>query len=447
MLNDGFFTTETQASIDGRFYSLECLGSKVRSAFPQLELTWGDFRTIVDSIPNVCLAADDPRVKTYLASNYQIEIAPGKYGPDNFLRLSQLVEYPELTPITQGEPLAKRLALLSAAPSSILVPELDAQEFLKELGSFCVARYRKILIDAYGPNSPLVEESLDLFREVYPGVAGDALQNCPSREGSLTTISLDEVIISTADINPTLSFITGKAYGSFDVQVGGLQGRAQGSFVEEYKGDGLTRRRPSGDFFTVEMIAPPAKDHSTPQIYPLEARNGEIITSIRLQMSPGSLVLNASKRVNTVQTMTRWVEEHWGDEMDQITFSGKTFAFINTSSKEGLTVLNRTGTDAFKELQHLVKIYKLNGCAFQADEPDAGTELREFFNYADPAQPLQVRTHPRVGFVKYRLYIRLRCDFVNLVGFFESFDVTEDVSGPFNLGYNVSFRAEHTQWL
>jgi len=219
-----------------------------------------------------------------------------------------------------------------------------------------------------------------------------------------------------------------------------------------YNSDSMARRRPDGDYFLVEMIAP-SGESGRPERVDIDGPEGVKISSLKLNMSPASLVINGSKIISRTQTLTRWVEEHWGDEMDMVNFNGSTFAFIRFPREGekiggGLCVESRGMTEPYKELRHLVNIYKMNGAIYQ-QEPLSGIEEkpREFFNYANPREPHIIRRHPRVGFIKQRLYIRIRCDFAEFVGFFESFDVTEDASSPYALNYNVSFKSEYTRWL
>jgi hypothetical protein len=218
-----------------------------------------------------------------------------------------------------------------------------------------------------------------------------------------------------------------------------------------YNADSMDRRRPDGEFFMVEMIAP-TENFGNPSRVDIEGPGGVKISSIKLNMSPNSLIVNASKKINRAQTMTRWLEEHWGDEMDQISFSGSTFAFIRFPKQGdndggGLCVDSRDMTAPFMELQNFVNIYKLNGCVYQADNITGDEKPREFFNYANPSQNYQLRNHPRAGFIKHRLYIRLRCDFAEFIGYFDSFDIVEDADSPFRLTYNLSFKSEFTRWL
>jgi hypothetical protein len=221
--------------------------------------------------------------------------------------------------------------------------------------------------------------------------------------------------------------------------------------IKSYTADSLSRRRPPGDHVYIEMIAP-SEVMGSPVREDIKWTNGSTINSVMLNMSPESLVINTAKKINRVQTMTRWMEEHWGDEIDQVSFSGNTFAFIKfpgvgETDGGGLCVESRSMTAPYQELQHLVNIYQTNGCVYQ-EEPLSDKETpRTFFNFADPSRPFYNRRHPRAGFMKYRLYIRMRCDYAEFVGFFDSFDVVEDSNSPFKMSYNLSFKSEFTRWL
>jgi hypothetical protein len=174
--------------------------------------------------------------------------------------------------------------------------------------------------------------------------------------------------------------------------------------------------------------------------------SGGYIKSLKLSMSPDTLSTSHSKVVNRYQTLTRWVEEHWGDEIDGLSFSGTTFGFL---TKDGyLLTPDRRDTAAYKELQHLVDIYKLNGGVYQ--EANRFGEKRSYrtFYAPDRADPVrQLVAHPRAGMLRTRLYVKLAFDFAEFIGYFESFTVDEDADHPLSLKYSVSFKSEKTTWL
>ena len=56
--------------------------------------------------------------------------------------------------------------------------------------------------------------------------------------------------------------------------------------------------------------------------------NGYTLIGLVLLINPTSASVNLSKMVNRTQTMTSWWEDHWGEELDTITFSGSSAGFL-----------------------------------------------------------------------------------------------------------------------
>ena len=63
--------------------------------------------------------------------------------------------------------------------------------------------------------------------------------------------------------------------------------------------------------------------------------------SVTLLVNPTSLNINMSKIINRTQTMTGWIEEHWGEELDTVTFQGASAAFVTNNYR----FLNGSTTD------------------------------------------------------------------------------------------------------
>ena len=186
--------------------------------------------------------------------------------------------------------------------------------------------------------------------------------------------------------------------------------------------------------------------------------DGRRVSSLKLTINPNTLAINSAKKVNRYQTLTRWVEEHWGDEMDQVSFSGNTYSFMILSdpnastvygvsqSIAGLTNRNRRQTAPYEELRHFANIAQTNALLRHADTISDSMEPRTWY-VSQEGKPRISHKHPRAGLVKERLYIKLVHDYVRMVGYFESFDVMEDANAPFKLAYNVNFKAEKTEWI
>ena len=181
---------------------------------------------------------------------------------------------------------------------------------------------------------------------------------------------------------------------------------------------------------------------------------GQTFVGIKLLINPATMNANLAKIVGRSQTMTGWVEEHWGEELDTVTFSGSTAAFIwggprsdlasgplSDSPQEirdtfndylkipnlapadpvgpgdhsGLTVKRRRDTLSYDEFRRIMKLMNVQACEFD------------------------VR-----GFVKNRFYVEMSYDYVSYQGYFESIDITEASDSPFRFTYMITFKAEKT---
>jgi len=214
------------------------------------------------------------------------------------------------------------------------------------------------------------------------------------------------------------------------------------------------RRLPDENPFLVEMID--ARGQTCNIQYP----DNTIVMALKIAPNPETLTINDGKIINRYNTMTRWIEEHWSDEMSTVSFSGSTFsfmAFVTSSTGPGLSVTNRRSTQSYQMLKELVRFYRANGCIYQ----DESTYI-PFSQIVSSATGDQTNTtsqafltkfptfavnHPRQGLVRERLYIKLTFDYVSFIGYFESFDITEDSTKPYKLIYNAIFKSEKTVYL
>lgn len=428
-------------NVSGDFYVLDCARVEIEEAITSAMESpeTANIAFAITEAPNLVYSASEPESKGYLASK-GIYIQEGKYGPDNLLRISQMGQYDELSSLyyppdstdPEGQGKNNLIAMVNETSSSVWIGYQDMVAVVNKSIDVFISRAKTIR--AYTPEQRTrYIAALERLRSELPITIH---RNCFIKNTTLEHIFIDNVTIKGNSSTPYVE--TAPTY---------------------YRADSMSRRRPQADFFTVEMITP-SLDGTEPRRVDLEVAEGRVVTSLQLNMSPASLVVNAAKKVNRYQTLVRWVEEHWGDEMDQLSFSGTSFSFLDfkTDGGQGLCVSSRNLSEPYKELQHLVDLYTTNGLAYQdkdiplVKDPQTGmltssVQRRTFFNMGDPANPYTVGTHPRAGMAKYRLYIRMRCYFAEFIGYFESFDVTESADKPFSLGYNVSFRSEHTKWL
>jgi hypothetical protein len=192
----------------------------------------------------------------------------------------------------------------------------------------------------------------------------------------------------------------------------------------------------------------------------IEFPTGTVVRALKLTPNPDTLSISSGKIVNKYNTMTRWVEEHWGDDMDMINFTGSTFSFMTLdqgSPVEGLTVYNRRDSNSYLMLKELVKFFRTNGCIIQDGNSYATNaslltssgvvrvgDVSDSF-LAD--NPNFIGRHPRDGMVQERLYIKITFDFVSFIGYFESFDLIEDAANPYRFTYNAAFKSEKTTYV
>ena len=174
-----------------------------------------------------------------------------------------------------------------------------------------------------------------------------------------------------------------------------------------------------------------------------------IVTTLKMSPNPESLTISSAKKTTRYTTMTRWVEEHWGDEIDTVAFNGSTFSFFGVGPDApdvGLTYAWESSTAAYAHLKQLIKFFQVNGCLYHngSDYDSEGyLAVTDFLN----TNPDYVNNHPYKGMIKERMYIRLAYDYMVFLGRFESFDIIEDSKSAFRVSYNIIFKAEKTIYL
>lgn len=187
------------------------------------------------------------------------------------------------------------------------------------------------------------------------------------------------------------------------------------------------------------------------EVYTIRGRS---FLGITLLINPNTISNNMAKIVNRSQTMTSWLEEHWGEELDTITFQGSSAGFIWMGPREeiprgpldmtpreiqqmyndymkipdlgineplgigdhsGLTVKQRRNTMAYDQFRRIIHLMNANAANFNTQ-----------------------------GFVRKRKFIQLAYDVASYRGYFESIDITEDAESPFKFIYTATFKCEKT---
>lgn len=200
-----------------------------------------------------------------------------------------------------------------------------------------------------------------------------------------------------------------------------------------------TIKTPNRTKFYIQTV----DSNGTPYTYNI---NDFYITGVILTINPNSVNVNAAKIINRTQTMSGWLEEHWGEELDSITFQGSSAAFIWKGPTKG----GQTAEDIRGEFNNFVEAKDL-GTVYNGIE---GTGLatwnrKDTASYDEFRQLMQLMnsnaaTFDIYGLVKDRLYIQITYDYASYLGYFESFDLTENSETPFKFIYTITFKSERT---
>jgi hypothetical protein len=133
------------------------------------------------------------------------------------------------------------------------------------------------------------------------------------------------------------------------------------------------------------------------------------LPDLAMNINPDSLKSSYKQLIRRKRTLGGFLEEHWGEELDSLSLSGKSATFFG---ELGLTNKTRRDTDAYREFEKLTSIYRNNGTLY---DEKSGTIV---------AQGSVIMIYDSVV---YR-------------GFFESFEINEIAEKQFNLQYSLAFK-------
>jgi len=133
------------------------------------------------------------------------------------------------------------------------------------------------------------------------------------------------------------------------------------------------------------------------------------VPDLIMKINPSNLSSNYSQLINRKRTLGGFIEEHWGEQLDSISASGKTGQFVN---KLGLTNFTRRDTAAYNDFQNLIAIYRNNGVLYDSFTNRIIAQGSVVMNYDS------------------NIY----------KGYFENFTITESADKPFELNYDFSFK-------
>jgi len=171
-------------------------------------------------------------------------------------------------------------------------------------------------------------------------------------------------------------------------------------------------------------------ENKTGYLHPAERRKGAIPVAFQITspfnrkklLLPHALVMHINpsnwdethtKKIERFQTRGGWVEQHWGDELTEISASGSTGAFMNVYT--GLSSILRQRTIAWDRYRDLVDLFKNNAALH------------------DPSGSIVLQGH-----------VMLMFDRGTYLGRFRAFDVEETDESPFAFSMNWTFKVEHT---
>jgi len=220
--------------------------------------------------------------------------------------------------------------------------------------------------------------------------------------------------------------------------------------LDSYLYDYGKRRSPSITKFYVQTV----DDIGQPTIYTV---NGVAIVGIVLSINPASISINASKIVNRTQTMSGWVEDHWGEELDTVTFQGSSAAFmwhgpnaeVPTNIQAPLKQTTSQTADTYKKYENIQDLGITSPQGIGQQSGLAVTQRRQTATYKEFKTLMQLMngngaTFDINGLVLNRLFIQIQYDYACYRGYFESFDLTESADSPFKFTYTITFKSEKT---
>ncbi len=132
-----------------------------------------------------------------------------------------------------------------------------------------------------------------------------------------------------------------------------------------------------------------------------------------MHVNPSSLSETHMQKIERFQTRGGWVEQHWGNELTEVSADQTTGAFMNIYT--GLTSVLRRQTIAWDRYRDLHDLYKNNG------------------SLIDPAGSIVLQGH-----------VMLMYDRGTFLGTFRTFEVGEADDSPFAFKLSWTFKIEHT---
>lgn len=211
-----------------------------------------------------------------------------------------------------------------------------------------------------------------------------------------------------------------------------------------------SRRIPKG-YDKVRFYIQTVDKDGNAQAYTIQ---GKTFIGLVLLINPATMNANLSKIVGRTQTMTGWVEDHWGEELDTISFSGSSASFLWGGPRPDFA--QGPLSDSPQEIRDVFSNYTNTPNLGSADPVGPGDHSgltvkrrRDTMSYDEFRRIVHLMNTQAAkfdirGFVKERFYIEMSYDYAAYRGYFESIDITEINDSPFKFNYIMTFKSEKT---
>lgn len=146
---------------------------------------------------------------------------------------------------------------------------------------------------------------------------------------------------------------------------------------------------------------------------PYDARRVLLPHALVMHVNPQSFAETFNKKIERIQTRGGFVEQHWGDDLGEISCDGSTGAFVNLHT--GLSSVIRQRTIAWDRYRDLYDLFRHNGSVY------------------DP-----------YGKIVLQGYVMIMYDRGTYLGSFRQFTVEETDDSPFAFKISWSFKVEKT---
>jgi len=213
---------------------------------------------------------------------------------------------------------------------------------------------------------------------------------------------------------------------------------------DQYRNRVIQRAREQMPFF-IEVVD--ENNHTVPVKF-----GNDTVVGIQLLINPTSLSQNLSKMVNRQQTMSAWVEEHWGEELDTVTLNGNSASFIlGGTNVRDITLEKVFSSDSFRYRAYLDAAAGVPDSVVPFNPGKTGLTVQDrryTASYDELRRLIAIMSnmcqYDDLGLVTQRNFIQFVYDYAGWRGYIESLDTIEDAAIPYRYTYVLTFKAERT---